>query len=567
MGYLNVTGLGQGTEVGQAGLEVGDSLFGGLHFKNEGGGRYTFRAYAENGDDKGLVTVTVLWLKANTTIGAKEEKTSPLAEVELYEQLEGRRRRTPTKPKFMEDKYTSPKTRTRTKKKEDPSSKNDEDETPKRRGRPKRKSKKEESDYDLDRENISDRRSGSNKNSQSEEVKCEDPVGKTSKKRKPERPEGETKKQIGFLKTYAKQRTGCSCFEEKGKSEEQPDTYETLAEATRAVYAILCQAKKKNNGEKPQQCDAFTIMRRKGRYRILVTNSSAACVKPKETNEKGAKGIQIRSVRPFKEPELSGGVTRDNMRCYAFNSCSVCSGVKVANTVVIADVDEIKKIDLDPLEDLKTGVFENKEIYEGNLSGFVKKVAKRGIGRRRSQRYLIVSKIQPNENPQTVQAGWTLHHSEMEALIYAKRRGWTIVRMYIDRDCCKVCGATLGEFAPEVFNRIFLIDWDNVCGEVEIPKYDEPESEREEEEDVKASKTKRRKIEIKQEQDDEENGDQEEQVDDEVERKTDMQYLEDYAHNPDDGEEQDEDLFQENEDGNEDFDVDYNEQDNDVYDG
>src|SRR5581483_6062823 len=142
--------------------------------------------------------------------------------------------------------------------------------------------------------------------------------------RKAEKAFGETKNQIAFLKGYAKQRKGCTCFSGDDVSETAADTYKTLEEATRAVYTILCKAKEKNNGKKPQKCDAFTILRRKGRYRILVTNSSPACVKPQTNSDTGPKKQRLSSVRPFKEPELSGNVTFGGMRCYAFNSCSAC---------------------------------------------------------------------------------------------------------------------------------------------------------------------------------------------------------------------------------------------------
>jgi hypothetical protein len=60
-------------------------------------------------------------------------------------------------------------------------------------------------------------------------------------------------------------------------------------------------------------------------------------------------------------------------------------------------------------------------------------------------RVLVVNKIQPNErNEETPQEGWTLHHSELESYLFAKRHGWEIIKIIIDRDCCRVCGATLG---------------------------------------------------------------------------------------------------------------------------
>src|SRR5579884_3435859 len=121
MGILTVTGNGQGTEKGQRGLAPNDILMGGEYFVAEGMGKYTFKAYTQSGDDKGMVTVTLPWLKANTKVST-EERNDSFEEKVLFAELKGpehRRARSRVPEKKQEDppKKGPPKRSTESKKK------------------------------------------------------------------------------------------------------------------------------------------------------------------------------------------------------------------------------------------------------------------------------------------------------------------------------------------------------------------------------------------------------------------------------------------------------------------
>lgn len=47
------------------------------------------------------------------------------------------------------------------------------------------------------------------------------------------------------------------------------------------------------------------------------------------------------------------------------------------------------------------------------------------------------------------QRGWTLHHAEMEGLVYAFRHGYSIIAIYLDRPPCSVCARTLSALGVE----------------------------------------------------------------------------------------------------------------------
>jgi hypothetical protein len=97
----------------------------------------------------------------------------------------------------------------------------------------------------------------------------------------------------------------------------------------------------------------------------------------------------------------------------------------------------IEKLDKEELTDFTPEGRDNKV----SLSKSVKPI----VSKKKKSRTVFAKKIQPNKTAaeEQTQQGWSLHHSEMECFVFARRRGWEIVAIYIDRDCCPVCASTL----------------------------------------------------------------------------------------------------------------------------
>ena len=102
-----------------------------------------------------------------------------------------------------------------------------------------------------------------------------------------------------------------------------------------------------------------------------------------------------------------------------------------------------------------------------------------------------------------------MHHSEIECFVFARRRGWKIVGIYIDRDCCPVCASTLNEIDEDVHRKIcsFYNLREELTSEKEKKEIEEEENDEEEED------------ENDEEEEEENDGENEEEEEEERERK------------------------------------------------
>jgi hypothetical protein len=291
-----------------------------------------------------------------------------------------------------------------------------------------------------------------NNNSRKGEEDCEDEK-KEKVKRTPQEPFGETTSQVEFLKKFAVPPTECVCHkheteESEVKTDNELDDWSEILfdsqEAAEEQVRILLQEQKRKNeskSEKSQQCDAFTILKKGGKFMILKTNSC-------HSQKTDTLDTESKFLRPKIEPELPGQLV-GGVRLYVIKSCPACDKLEFDNTLVIT-----KAEDLEALRDNAT----LQSFCGSRIGGVIPQIKTIAKSYDYQCRILLVTQIQPNENPRTVQEGWSLHHSEMESYFFAKRHGWEIVKIYIDRDCCRVCGATLGKTASGVHGVIEIYD-------------------------------------------------------------------------------------------------------------
>ena len=325
--------------------------------------------------------------------------------------------------------------------------------------------------YLVEIENISKKRRKSRENSRKSKETCPRKKQKVGK-RKPDPPEGETKNQIKFINTFATERDGCTCYERtetqdiEDKSEEEEmeeddfpfkdNCYDTLEEAEWVVKQMT------GPHGKGQRCNAYSVLEKSGKFLVLVTSSSHHNSNEQVTNEevekkKGEEGpSRLKMVRPQKEPELASSFegSKDYTRYYAIQSCDQCEE-DVESTDFTESIIVNAKTTKDTLvsDPILTGILKDRD----RRVSLAKDILTTASHFNKRCRIVFIKQIQPNEKVNASvkrQEGWSLHHSEMEVLFFARRRGWEVVNIYIDRDCCKTCAAALGRVDSEVHDKI-----------------------------------------------------------------------------------------------------------------
>ncbi len=299
-------------------------------------------------------------------------------------------------------------------------------------------------------------------------------------KRDPEEPSDQTQRQIDFLEHFSDYCPNCayelsefSLLPQDTTPEEaiaftrgsdysipfQGQTecwYGTEKEAERKVLRTL-SALKPPEGGKPQQCSAFSIMHSDIHgYLIVKTNSNHTTARVV---------LEDGMVRPMIEPMLSTelqtlGAQGSGPRFYAIVTCPMCEPRTEDGTKLLYPALDPHLLNFgEEARALAQARFPFDPIAQSRT---LEQLGSAANKLRRRFTVFFVDRIQPNENAQTTQTGSSLHHSEMEATYFARRNGLTIVKMYIDRDCCKVCAATLGKVDSDIHDVIEIIDWDRL---------------------------------------------------------------------------------------------------------
>ena len=272
-------------------------------------------------------------------------------------------------------------------------------------------------------------------------------------KHKPQKPNDETQKQINLLKVIAVERKDCTCFTESEK-ELIPICFENEGDAKLVIFN---EVKLLDEG-KSQLCSAYSVLEKNGKYLILITNS---CHSKQE--DEIVKGVGGKMLRPAVEPDkkdFAFNVSGKKPVIYSFSCCDVCSKNPAPGAIILGDWDEEED---DEETDYVKLVYNKLE--ESKLKDFVPSAKKNIVCNgllKKSETFdplcqmTIACQIQPNKTSARVQVqqGWTLHHSEMECLVFAKRRGWRVVAIYIDRDCCPVCASTISAVDRGIYDRI-----------------------------------------------------------------------------------------------------------------
>lgn len=324
-----------------------------------------------------------------------------------------------------------------------------------------RKKPKEEKESDKEIESSSEeagkidkkRKRESKGTSNSSRQKCEKVnIFSDWEKHKPQKPTAETKKQIAVLNKLAVNRKGCTCF--VGEDEKLKKLcYDTEIEAKKIILSEV----ELLQSQKSQKCSAFSILEKDGKYLILITNSCHSKAED-EIDEKE------KTIRPAVEPDKKDFpflLKGTKPVIYSFSSCDKCNEEDVSDSLVFS-IGE-KKITKAKFRVTFTKELKEKELTEFtpekpnqiSLSDKVHPIVTKRFKEKKC-RTVFAKKIQPNKTAaeEQSQQGWSLHHSEMECFVFAKRRGWKIVAIYIDRDCCPVCASTLNGVDKKVYSAI-----------------------------------------------------------------------------------------------------------------
>jgi hypothetical protein len=303
----------------------------------------------------------------------------------------------------------------------------------------------------------------SSSNSRRSKKKCV--VSRSTVKREPAEPSEGTKLQIKYLIAFAQKLDQCTCHYQPKQTFDQHEeqvAFTSLETAKQCVTAALREVRANAGSELPQSCSAFSILEKNKKFLVLKTSSAHTVRKPaiettqetKKVKTETSSNVLFRMLRPSKEPELTAPFNEESGRYYAIRSCPACK------TLPSDDPQGVKHVLMSSVKDFPSDERIEETFGKKMLSGARTAIHNAASPYDYACRLRRIRDIQSNETKgKPFQDGWSLHHAEMEALFYSRRRGWTIREMHIDRDCCGTCGATLNSFATEVFRVITIIDW------------------------------------------------------------------------------------------------------------
>lgn len=246
--------------------------------------------------------------------------------------------------------------------------------------------------------------------------------------RRLQEPNESTAAQISFLKEidYAR---GCNC-----KLEDDffttDETFATQEEAQQ--YASDCVLKVIARG-KNEKCACFTVLEKNGRYHVLETMADHK-IRPIRRSGK--------HVYPSPGVLLMDQTHQNDSRAgriLAMKCCDTCADVEVGmvlNPDVTSELEEVlQKISDDKGPYQMTSARDHARTL---LPAFLKQ-----LGAKRVLVHIPAAVQLSDGSADGSQDGWSLHHGEMQALVFSIRNDYAIVAIYLDRQPCAVCGPTL----------------------------------------------------------------------------------------------------------------------------